>query len=251
MKSLIIVIIEFLILSTVSAYTITNSFRYSHKICIDSIKTSLSATNNEGGGGRKKRVSDNKNQNTAFENKERTLVDASKTISAASVEPVKVPESNLNTKVSNKNSVNSDGTSSLEDLFGLGDEMLGDLMEDINDFPVPREDLLTGKTVQEEEEENKGNKVFQLPDLTDFMKDGSTKEKNSLREKVASQSDSFKERITSNSGSKRNDRRKRVEEINKNRVDRSNQEEYMRVMQLNPFADADDTLFMEEVNLIL
>ena len=241
MRSFVLLCDYFMILSIAFAYHYQPR---SIKTCIR-YKTSILSSNNDksndSGSRRRKRASENANQNKAFEDRDRTLVDVS-TIKSY-VEPEKGPET--------KKEINSDGTSSLEDLFGLGDEMLGDLMDGIDELPVPREDLLTGKTVEEEKAENKGNKVFQLPDLTDFIKDGSSgsssSEKSTLREKVASQSDSFKERITSNSGSKRNERRKRIEEINQNRVDRSDQEEYMRVMQLNPFADADDTLFREEV----
>jgi len=36
---------------------------------------------------------------------------------------------------------------------------------------------------------------------------------------------------------------------NAERVDRSNQEEYLRVLQLNPFADADETMFLDEYDI--
>lgn len=203
----------------------------------------LSASNgNDAGGRRKKRVAENlsnANENKMFEAKERTLIENS------NPDLIQSKKSPSNDEKSPSKALMSDGTSSLEDLFGLSDKMLGDL--DIDELPVPREDLVTGNTIEDDEKDQDDSKVFQLPDLTDFMKDGSSKDKESLRSKAASQSSSFKEQITQGAGSKRSERRKKIEEINKNRVDRSDQDEYMRVMQLNPFADADDTLFMEEV----
>jgi len=83
------------------------------------------------------------------------------------------------------------------------------------ELPVPREDLITGKVLSEEKRDK--NKVFKLPDLTDFVKDDTKKAS------AASESDTTI------------------------RIDRSNEEEYLRVLQLNPFADADDSLFLDEV----
>lgn len=107
-----------------------------------------------------------------------------------------------------------DGTTSLEDSFGLGNNQLRELME--QELPVPREDLVTKKEVKETD----GNKVFKLPELKEFLDSvtGETGEKN------------------------RQDAEERMKKI-----DRSNQEEYLRVIQLNPFADADDTMFLDEV----
>ena len=121
---------------------------------------------------------------------------------------------------SNTNTVGQDGTSSLEDLFGLGDEQLTELLE--TELPVPREDLITGQAVVEEEADK--NKVFQLPDLNEFVNQGNEKSSN-----------------------KKSNRKQRKEEGKKVRIDRRNQEEYMRVMQLNPFADADESNFLDEV----
>ena len=132
---------------------------------------------------------------------------------------------NLSSPNSNTNTVGQDGTSSLEDLFGLGDDQLTELLE--TELPVPREDLITGLAVVEEEADK--NKVFQLPDLNEFVNQGNDK---------------------SNNKSKSN-RKQRKEEGKKVRIDRRNQEEYMRVMQLNPFADADESNFLDEVGLIL
>lgn len=119
---------------------------------------------------------------------------------------------------------NQDGTSSLEDLFGLGNEQLRELME--QELPVPREDLSTRKEVAQKQDKNK---VFQLPDLGEFMQDESTGGGvggDKAREKAAAD---------------RQDERK---------VDRSNQEEYLRVLQLNPFADADESMFLDEYDII-
>jgi len=117
---------------------------------------------------------------------------------------------------------NPDGSSSLEDMFGLGNEQLRELME--QELPVPREDLSTRKQVSAEAVDK--NKVFRLPDLEGFMADNASKDK-----KIESSVDG-----DSAEG--------------KQRVDRSNQEEYLRVMQLNPFADADDAIFLDEYDII-
>lgn len=130
---------------------------------------------------------------------------------------------NLSPTSTNSNTVGQDGTSSLEDLFGLGDDQLTELLE--TELPVPREDLITGQAVVEEEADK--NKVFQLPDLNEFVNQGNEKSNN-----------------------KKSNRKQRKEEGKKVRIDRRNQEEYMRVMQLNPFADADESNFLDEVSLI-
>jgi hypothetical protein len=112
-----------------------------------------------------------------------------------------------------------DGTASIEDMFGLGNDQLRELME--TELPVPREDLITKKKIEEEDQDQ--DKVFALPDLGEFI-DNSNKEKTPEEEAA--------------------DAEKAAQ-----RIDRSNQEEYMRVMQLNPFADADDTMFTEEYDI--
>ena len=111
--------------------------------------------------------------------------------------------------------LNEDGSSSLEDLFGLGSNQLRELME--QELPVPREDLITKKEVTDSNSDK--NKVFKLPDLNEFM-----------------------DSATGTSG------KKRVEDVETVRIDRSNRDEYLRVLQLNPFADADDTMFLDEVS---
>lgn len=113
--------------------------------------------------------------------------------------------------------LNQDGSSSLEDLFGLGSNQLRELME--QELPVPREDLITKKEVTDSNTDK--NKVFKLPDLSEFM-----------------------DSATGSTG----DKRRPVEEEVK-KVDRKDREEYLRVLQLNPFADADDTMFLDEVRL--
>ena len=115
---------------------------------------------------------------------------------------------------------NQDGSSSLEDLFGLGNEQLRELME--QELPVPREDLITRKQVDKEKLDK--NKVFQLPDLAEFMEEDATGA--DARDKAAA--DLQREK----------------------KVDRSNQEEYLRVLQLNPFADADESMFLDEYDII-
>ena len=108
-----------------------------------------------------------------------------------------------------------DGSSSLEDLFGLGNDQLRELME--QELPVPREDLATRKVVKSDD----SNKVFKLPDLNEFVKE--TSEVKPGNENADSSN----------------------EDVSK--VDRNNLDEYLRVLQLNPFADADESLFQNEV----
>ena len=114
--------------------------------------------------------------------------------------------------------VAQDGTSSLEDIFGLGGNQLRELME--QELPVPREDLVTKKVVKAADK----NKVFKLPDLNEW-----TDAKDDKDDSESTMSP-------------------RGEEVK--RVDRSNRDEYLRVLQLNPYADADDTMFFDEYDII-
>ena len=86
------------------------------------------------------------------------------------------------------------------------------------ELPVPREDLITKKEVTDSNSDK--SKVFKLPDLSEFV-----------------------DAATGGTGGKR------AVEPEAVRIDRSNREEYLRVLQLNPFADADDTMFLDEVRL--
>eukprot|EP01031_Cornospumella_fuschlensis_P031249 gene31249-37761_t len=115
-------------------------------------------------------------------------------------------------------SMRPDGSSSLEDMFGLGDEQLKDMME--LELPLPREDLVT-KTASAPEDKNK---VFQLPELAEFIR------------KVGTVDDMKK--------------KKDQDEADKPKVDRSNRREYLKLIELNPFADADETLFQDEYDII-
>ena len=109
---------------------------------------------------------------------------------------------------------------SIEETFGLGNEQLKELLE--QELPVPREDLITGKKIEEEKADK--NKVFNLPDLSTFM------------------SESVETFNSENS--------KQKSDQNFKKVDRSNVAEYDKVLQLNPFADADDELFLKEYDII-
>jgi len=109
---------------------------------------------------------------------------------------------------------------SLEDKFGLGNNQLKELLD--QELPVPREDLITRKAVDSEKLDT--NKVFNLPELGEFVKDVAIKRGE---ESKTSSPDGNVAR----------------------KVDRSNQEEYLRVLQLNPFADADETIFLEEYDI--
>lgn len=120
-----------------------------------------------------------------------------------------------NTREADAAVINQDGSSSLEDLFGLGNNQLRELME--QELPVPREDLITKKEVTDSNTDK--NKVFKLPDLSEFM-DSATGTTGQQRKPV---------------------------DAELMRVDRSNRDEYLRVLQLNPFADADDSMFLDEV----
>lgn len=121
--------------------------------------------------------------------------------------------------VQNTNNVNEDGSNNLEDLFGLGNDQLRELNEQI--LPVPREDLVTRKEVKDTDVKDE-NKVFKLPDLTEFM------------QQTGGKRDADKEVIIKTS----------------DKIDRKNQEEYIRVLQLNPFADADESMFLDEYDII-
>jgi len=109
---------------------------------------------------------------------------------------------------------------SLEETFGLGDDQLRELME--QELPVPREDLVTGKELKEDKVDK--NKVLNLPDLSTFMS----------------------EKQGANYGRQAEDGL----QASKKKIDRSNAEEYDRVLQLNPFADADEDLFLDEYDII-
>ena len=81
---------------------------------------------------------------------------------------------------------------------------------------------MTGKEVEEDKVDK--NKVFNLPDLSAFL--------------------------TETTGAKAEQKEKERVERDAKRIDRSNVEEYDRVLQLNPFADADDELFLKEYDII-
>ena len=141
---------------------------------------------------------------------------------AASATPAQKPKQltytpSSSTREADAAVLNQDGSSSLEDLFGLGSNQLRELME--QELPVPREDLITKKEVTDSNTDK--NKVFKLPDLSEFM-----------------------DSATGSTGDKR-----RPVEAEAKRIDRSDREEYLRVLQLNPFADADDTMFLDEVRI--
>ena len=119
-----------------------------------------------------------------------------------------------------KEARNDDGSSNLEDLFGLGNDQLRELLE--QELPVPREDLVTRKEISEEELDK--NKVFSLPDLGDFM------------QKTGGKRDS--------------DRKAETKLLKSEKVDRKNKEEYLRALELNPFADADNSIFLDEYDII-
>ena len=87
---------------------------------------------------------------------------------------------------------------------------------------MPREDLITGKEVEEDKVDK--NKVFNLPDLSTFIQE-STGEKGKIKDELKALKDA-------------------------KRIDRRNPEDYDRVLQLNPFADADDELFLDEYDII-
>ena len=89
------------------------------------------------------------------------------------------------------------------------------------DLPVPREDLITRKELPDEKTDK--NKVFSLPELQEFLKD------------------------TAPAASQSQDERKPAQTSGK--VDRKNLDEYLRAIQLNPFADSDDSIFLEEYDI--
>lgn len=103
-----------------------------------------------------------------------------------------------------------------DDIFGVSESQLRDL--NAYELPVPRENLQTKKEVKKEE----SNKGFQLLDLKDFIQEVGTVDDQRKREKAA------------------------AEAAQRNKVDRRNAEEYSKLFQANPFADADESLFVEE-----
>lgn len=105
------------------------------------------------------------------------------------------------------------------------------------ELPVPRENLITG---DKDDKEQDSNKVFRLPELGQFMKEKLGDD--SVSERV--QGDSRRDRYTSEGESSK----PQVETERK--IDRSNREEYLRVLQLNPFADADESMFQDEYDII-
>ena len=127
--------------------------------------------------------------------------------------------SNINAMVP-KEARNDDGSRNLEDLFGLGNDQLRELLE--QELPVPREDLVTRKEITEEEIDK--NKVFSLPDLSDFM------------QKTGGKRDS--------------DRKAETKLLKSEKVNRKNKVEYLKALELNPFADADNSLFLDEYDII-
>lgn len=118
-------------------------------------------------------------------------------------------------------SVGDDGIANLEEMFGLGADQLREL-EDI-ELPVPREDLVTGKVVIQEDKD----KVFKLPDLAEYMEETGGK---SIRDK-----------------DKRGMGQAEAMIADEDKIDRSNMDEYRRVLKFNPYADADDEMFAEQV----
>ena len=115
---------------------------------------------------------------------------------------------------------------SLEDRLGLGNEQLRELLE--QELPVPRENLATRKEITEKEAD-KQKALFALPDLNEFMK-------------VPDKNDKSKSEDSDNTNNMFN--------VIETKIDRSNMEEYLRVINLNPFADADESMFLEEYDII-
>ena len=116
------------------------------------------------------------------------------------------------------------------------------------ELPVPREDLITGGKEAESEEKD-DNKVFRLPDLVKFGKTSDDAMQASDRMGGNERRERY---ITDESTKKKNKNRRDAESGGEEtqKIDRSNREEYMRVMQLNPFADADDSMFLDEYDII-
>jgi hypothetical protein len=113
---------------------------------------------------------------------------------------------------------------SVEEVFGLGNEQLRELME--QELPVPREDLVTGTT--QDENEKDPNKVFNLPDLDEYMRGDGGVRKSGGATQVKNRFEEQREAMT------------------EKKVDRSDAAEYSRVLELNPFADADESMFTKE-----
>ena len=126
-------------------------------------------------------------------------------------------------KINNNNSnelLDKNSDVSMEDMFGLGNEQLRELLE--QELPIPREDLITGKAIKAEDTDK--NKVFKLLDLDEFIRE--------------------------TSGKKGEEEKKQKEIDDAKKIDRSNPDEYLRVLQLNPFADSDDAMFLDEYDIL-
>lgn len=83
------------------------------------------------------------------------------------------------------------------------------------------------KIVDNSSEQQNNSKLFGLPELSDFLRD--------------------EKRSKSNRGSKARRNKRTTERNAVPKVNRKNQEDYTKVLQLNPFADADNEIFVEEV----
>jgi len=124
------------------------------------------------------------------------------------------------TSTTNSNLVDSNSIDSIEANFGLDNQQLRELME--QELPVPREDLVTGKELEVDKANE--DKVFQLPDLNEYLAETTTEE-----------------------AIKRQKEREAALSV---KVDRSDMNEYGRVLALNPFADADEDMFQEEYDVL-
>mmetsp|Transcript_5595 Transcript_5595/g.5033 ORF Transcript_5595/g.5033 Transcript_5595/m.5033 type:complete len:355 (-) Transcript_5595:8-1072(-) len=169
---------------------------------------------------RRKRIAKSKEENIKTDNKENVV----SPVNDASFSKVKEPINNI-VLPKPKDILDNSAIDTVEKLFGLGDEQLRELLE--QELPVPREDLVSKKELKTVDKD----KVFNLPELSEYLRE-------SAKDKKIQQLDGL------------TDTQREKEEDENRRVSRGDQEEYLRVLQLNPFADADDTLFLEEYDII-
>ena len=149
------------------------------------------------------------------------------------------------------NSTDMVQSSSLESSFGLGSNQLRELNEQY--IPVPRDVLPqdTSTTLSENEE---SSKVFKLPDLNEFVKQDFVRtQRPNVDSKNAEQS---KRRSLRGINLKNKPPMSGIKTTPESRigttkkVNRRDQEAYRRLMELTPYADADESLFEEEVAAI-
>jgi hypothetical protein len=111
-------------------------------------------------------------------------------------------------------------SSLFEESLGMDDKQLTELSE----FPAEESKEAPGIAMQQKE-----NSIFLLPDLQEFVERESQASRSQRRRVARSQSNKSDERT------------------NGKKISRRNVDEYKKAIELDPFADADERNFVEEV----